>query len=66
MWLTPAERMIKMTEIIFEVLGIVLLLIIGFWGGFKLGELTQIKKQAEKNETETEIVVILIEDGEDK
>ena len=38
----------KNDEKIFEVLGIVLLLVIGFWGGFKLGELTQIKKQAEK------------------
>ena len=55
-----------MTEIIFEIVGIVLLLVIGFWGGFSLGELSQIKKQAEKNETETEMVVILVEEGEDK
>ena len=51
-----------MTEIIFEVVGIVLLLVIGFCGGFMLGELVQLKKQAEKNETE--MVVILIEDGD--
>lgn len=51
-----------MTEIIFEVVGIVLLLVIGFCGGFMLGELAQMKKQAEKNETE--IVVIMIRDGD--
>lgn len=51
-----------MTEIIFEVVGIVLLLVIGFCGGFTLGELVQLKKQAEKNEPE--IVVIMIRDGE--
>ena len=51
-----------MTEIIFEVVGIVLLLVIGFCGGFMLGEVAQLKKQTEKNETE--MVVILIEDGE--
>ena len=54
-----------MTEIIFEMVGIVLLLVIGFWGGFMLGELAQLKKQAEKNETETEMVVIWIEDGDE-